>query len=234
MANKCPRCGYENPEDLLTCRACGFDLRTPQPTQQTSQPSPSSSSSSPQSSQSPYERAASILIRNLGLILPAFVELVALILFTFPHANNAIRAFLSAVNELVLIVVLMVTANEAPEALEGVRLSLGKAWERTKAQAMGLSSVFLILFLLQFLVAYYSPPLGWLVMGVANAIAFTASCLTARGVGTNVGHAARYYVDLFSRNWISGLVILLSSILSSIPLIDLLAIPYGILVAYLA
>ncbi|BBD72169.1 hypothetical protein HS1genome_0558 [Sulfodiicoccus acidiphilus] len=189
----------------------------------------------------PYLAALDVLARSLGLILPALIGLLALIILGLvggaiaaavtpivgPLGATAVAAFFDLLGEAVQVLVVYVTAFEVSSVISGGMADLRRAWQLTTSNASSVAPVALVLGLFDALLAFAHFPGTFLLVGLANVVAFIAAGFLANGTVPGIGRTLSWYADYFSLDGVSALILLVVSLLSLIPILDLLTIPYG-------
>jgi hypothetical protein len=189
----------------------------------------------------PYLIALDVIARSLGLILPALVALLAEIIlglvggaigavvtpFVGPLGSLGVSSFFDLLSEVIVVIAIFVTAFEVGSVMAGGTADLRRAWQITTSNTTYLAPVAAILGVLDFLLAFGRVPGGTFIVGLANVIAFLSAGFISNGTSPGVGRVLTWYADYFSLDGVSALILLVVSLVSLVPILDLLTLPYG-------
>ncbi|PVU77556.1 zinc ribbon domain-containing protein [Sulfolobus islandicus] len=236
MPKICPRCGYVNPDDANYCVKCGYPL-SPQP------PSPLQPDR--------LTTAFNIFTKNLSLILPPIIMLIIElvlagilaaitvgIFFISPTAALVTALIFSVILGIVYALIFSITVHTttfmAQDSARGIKPNTSSAFGNAMNTLSKLSSIIIVLVILGLLLGF-TRFLGvlWIVLGLAGIPLFIISSATVLNRPMSLTEAINWYSRAFNVDGAASAVILVGSLLSLIPIVNIFTIPYTAILTYI-
>jgi hypothetical protein len=206
-----------------------------------------------------YQQALELFTRNLGMIIPALLALIITVVlgfaigliavallpwisFTairgiaFVISFTAIRGIAFVIGFIVGIVItflIQLEAYESVDVMNGMVPDVGSAWRRTTANTGTILPTALLVGLIYGLLALAGVPGAFVIEGLVLILAYVITSHLALGRAMGLGASLNWYSNSFSRDGNSAVVVLIGSILSTIPILNLFTIPYTSLLSTL-
>lgn len=256
MTKYCVRCGAPNVDEARFCVTCGNPFPQQPGTPQTAQPGPQPAG---YQQKSRAERAFSLFAKNLGLVLPMVLLLIAylvvaailvLAVFAAVFGSRAtggvfstpilVAGGLSAAAAVILFafwvltgIFVSIVAVEARSVALSQAYTLSQAWAEVRSRLGDVVLVAVVLGVVGALLGLI-PFIGWLLEAIVfsyfvlvEALMFTQNLSASAALGGALSWGGL----LIDRDPLSAVVLLVAAILSEIPLINLFAVPYAVLLA---
>jgi hypothetical protein len=194
-----------------------------------------------------YQQALELFTRNLGMIIPALLALIITVVLGFAIgliavallpliSFTAIRGIAFVIGFIVGIVItflIQLEAYESVDVMNGMVPDVGSAWRRTTANTGTILPTALLVGLIYGLLALAGVPAAFVIEGLVLILAYVITSHLALGRAMGLGASLNWYSNSFSRDGNSAVVVLIGSILSTIPILNLFTIPYTSLLSTL-
>ncbi|MEM3351149.1 MAG: zinc ribbon domain-containing protein [Saccharolobus sp.] len=236
MAKQCPRCGYINADDANYCSSCGYPLSSSQP--------PFSPSPSPDR----LSAAFNIFTRNLSMIMPTIILLIIEVIlaaiigvFGFILAPTALAipivtllGIISGIIDAILFsITIHTTMYMAHDAINNISPNLNNAFSRARSTLYRLYTIIAILIVIGIIGVFAGIFVSWFLVGLVGIILYIISASVILDKQSSITAAIDWYGKALNRDAGGALVILIGSLFSLIPIINIFAIPYTSILAYL-
>ncbi|WP_338604414.1 zinc ribbon domain-containing protein [Sulfolobus tengchongensis] len=240
MPKQCPRCGYVNVDTANYCLNCGYQLLSSYPL-----------SAPPPSQPSRTTLAFDIFTRNLSIIVPAVIMLIIEIVLVailgaitagvglispiaFTVVGLISSIILSIISSILFIGTVHTTVYMAQDAIRNVQPNLNASFYSARSSLSRLSVIAVILVVLGILLGISrSLTLTWIIVGLVGVLLYIISASIVLNRTMTITEAINWYSRAFNQDAISSLIILIGSIISLIPVLNLFAIPYTSILTYL-
>ncbi|MCY0859793.1 MAG: zinc ribbon domain-containing protein [Sulfolobaceae archaeon] len=223
MPKKCPRCGYENPDDALYCMRCGYPL---------SQQSGSSTNV--------LENAFNLLLKNskliyfpLGFLILQILVLIILFLFTAIPPVSIFRPLVVGISLLVAFVLSVIESIGFAYVINRVTEEAYHIVAPQNPLKMDFSKLYnyvIGLGIIGGILGLAGQPLVWVIVGLLSLGIYIASILLMENAQVTLDNIFNWLSRLFNQDVLTAIVIIILGILNMIPVIDVFTIPYLALV----
>ncbi|PSN82453.1 hypothetical protein B9Q11_04305 [Candidatus Marsarchaeota G2 archaeon ECH_B_SAG-F08] len=252
MTKYCTQCGHPNDDSAKFCASCGtsFSIQTAPP-----QP-PTQGAQAYQQPRYRFESALSVFTKNFGLIAPMVIFFVvdliisaivlAVLFLVFLHGSLYSASFvalplvlggvtgviLNFVSYFLLGIFASILIVEARNAVSNTPYSFRSARKEVSSR---LSEVLPLCVILGVIAALFSflPFLGWLLKGLLLMyfVAIEGLMFTrASRASSAISDAASLLSEVLNQDALSFVVILVASLLSVVPILNIFTLPYVALV----
>ncbi|AAK42802.1 zinc ribbon domain-containing protein [Saccharolobus solfataricus] len=250
MPKQCPKCGYINPDDANYCSKCGYPLQY-QPIISTNPPSTPSPTSPNPLQPDRLSTSFNILTKNLSIIFPPIImliiEVILLALFgaitagislispvAFTVTALIFSIIIGIVDAIIFSITVHTTTYMARDAVMGAQLNLNNAFTNARNTLSRLYPIIAILIVLGILLGLSrSLGLGWIIMGLVGVLLYIVSAATILNRPMSLSETINWYSRAFGVDAGGAVVILIGSLLSLIPIVNIFAIPYTSILTYL-
>jgi len=250
MSKKCPNCGFENSDDAKFCSSCGYAFDVSGGTQ-------NSPPNQAINQRSRLLRALDLFLKNLAIIIPSIVLLAVEIILvvvsgvfffavfgfsSYPLTSIVLASILSHVFGLIISVILAVlyfitlhaTMYGAREVIHNRNVSIDSTFKRALPTLHDLYVPMIIIVIVAALVGFVDSFLAFIVVGVLSVPVYIMSASIVLGKSKGFSESFNWFMELFNKDGSSALVILLGSLISLIPVINIFAIPYTAELTYIS
>ncbi|MCG3109011.1 hypothetical protein L3N51_01301 [Metallosphaera sp. J1] len=195
-----------------------------------------------------YLQAFDFFVKNLGMIIPAIIALIISLIVGFAIGAiggalalagfsfgvvDAIGFVIGFISGIIISFLILVEAYEAGSVVNGNIPDLGLAWQSSQYSREKFLPTALITGLIFGVLSALRIPGSFLIEGLFLVLVYIVASGIVSGVRPGLGQSLNWYSSAFSKDGISSLVLLLGGILSLVPLLNLLVIPYTELLATL-
>ncbi|QGA53211.1 zinc-ribbon domain-containing protein [Sulfolobus sp. E5-1-F] len=247
MTKQCPKCGYVNPDDANYCSRCGYPLPQ-QPVISSNYPS-----TPPPNPLRPDRITASLNIftRNLSIIFPSIIMLIIEIILIavlgaitagigliLPVAFTVTAVIFSIIIGIIDAIIFSITVHTttymAQDAVMGTPLNLSTAFTKARNSLNRLYPIIAILVVLGILLGISrSVGLGWIIEGLVGVLLYIYSASAVLNKPTSLSETLNWYSRAFSADAGGAIVMLIGSLFSLIPVLNIFVIPYTSILTYL-
>ncbi len=255
MTKKCPICGFENLDDAKFCSSCGYSFSSES---SSSGPAVSGASTNQDTAgKSRLSRAFDLFMKNLAIVIPSvvllvveiilMVILVALAMSFFLFSGYSITSFtaasilahvISAIVSVVIAVLYFLTLHAtmygAREVIHNRNVNLNSTFERAIPTFHDLLKPVILIIIIGALLGYVDEFLSILVVGVLSVPVYVMSASMILGKSKGFSESINWFIELFNKDGSSAIVILLGSLFSIVPVLNIFAIPYTAELTYIS
>ena len=255
MTKKCPVCGFENLDDAKFCSSCGYSFSS----ESSSSGSTASGTSANQNSagKSRLSRAFDLFMKNLAIVIPSVVLLVVEIILMVILGALAMSFFLfsgysltsltvasilahvmgvivSAIIAVLYFLTMHATMYGAKEVIHNRNVDLNSTFKRAIPTFHDLLKPVILIIIIGALLGYIDEFLSILVVGVLSVPVYIMSASMIQGKSKGLSESINWFIELFNKDGSSAVVILLGSLFSLIPVLNVFAIPYTAELTYIS